>query len=419
MIPAGPSTPDCAAVRESRRALLNRVAESQVFQKSNRLRQLLLFLGERGQDDPGLHIREHDIGVEVFGRPAGYDTSQDTLVRVQASHLRKRLKEYFQGEGKDEPVTVDLPKGIYALTFKARDSAAEPPRRSGWRAWLPWAVAAVFAATALLLLTDNARLRRSARPGLEASPVTDAFWTQMFANRLMNYLAMSDVALTSFEDRIGRDLSIEEYQGGAYEPLAARYIPDPGIRALSLNVLQRLSTGVVDAKMARAIGVVCAANGIQLSVVLARNLREPEVAGQNTVLLGSRRANPWIGIFEDRLNFQTVFQESPHLASFTNRAPRAGEAREYPGNFDRTCYCRVAFLRNPKGTGSTLLISGTEVQCTDAGGQFVTSEKWLQSLRDTLKLGPSDPYPHFEVLLGGQLVRSRLPEFQMIAVRRY
>ncbi len=419
MSSADPPASDSVATRDSRRALLNRVAESPVFQKSNRLRQLLLFLGERGLDDPDFHIREQDIGVEVFGRPAGYDTSQDTLVRVQASQLRKRLKEYFDGDGKHEPVTIDLPKGVYALVFKERDRAQKQPRRFRWRAWLPWAVAAVSVAAVIALITDDLRLRRSRGTSLEDSPLADAFWRQMFANRLNNYLVMSDGNLVVFEDQNGRDISIRDYQDKTFAALAGRHVEDPRIRGLTLNVLEHLYTGVADANMARKIGLLCTANHIQLSVVIARDIRETEVGSQNTVLLGSRRANPWIGLFEDKLNFRTVFQESPQVVWFTNREPRAGEPREYHGRFGFMGYCRVAFLKNPKGTGNTLLISGTDVQSTDAGGYFVTSEKWLQALRDALHLSSSDPFPHFEVLLGGQLVNSRVPEFQMISVRRH
>jgi len=410
---------DPAADKAFRRALLNRVADSPGFQKSNRQRQLLLFLGEKGLEDPDGRVREHDIGVEVFGRPDGYDTGQDTLVRVQAYQLRKRLKEYFEGEGKDEPVAIDLPKGVYALTFKERNFAVAAGGGSRWHAWRAWAAAAVLSLAVLALVADNARLRHARNSAPEASPLVDAFWNQVFANRLINYLVLSDVTLTVFEDRIGRDVPVQAYQKSDFDPLAQHYIPNPAVRDLTLSVLGRLTTGVADANMARIIGSACAANRIQLSVVLAREMREVDVASQNTVLLGSRRANPWINLFEDKLAFRTVFQESPSQAWFENRTPRAGEAREYRGNFDHMGYCRVAFLRNPKGTGSALLISGTEAQCTDAGGQFITSEKWLRTLREALKMGASERYPHFEVLLGGRLVRSRLPEFQLLAVRRY
>ena len=84
-----------------------------------------MFVGEHSLSNGDVHLREHDIGVGVFGRPVDYDTSQDTLVRVQASQLRKKLQQYFEEEGREERLVVDLPKGSYALVFREREAVAE------------------------------------------------------------------------------------------------------------------------------------------------------------------------------------------------------------------------------------------------------------------------------------------------------
>lgn len=47
-------------------------------------------------------------------------------------------------------------------------------------------------------------------------------------------------------------------------------------------------------------------------------------------------------------------------------------------------YCRVASLPTRRASGSVLLISGTDVQSTEAGGDLVTNEVWLHRLRDKL-----------------------------------
>src|SRR5207302_1998702 len=51
---------------------------------------------------------------------------EDNIVRVQARHLRAKLEQYFDTEGKDEPMVVTIPRGSYVPTFEARP-AAEPP----------------------------------------------------------------------------------------------------------------------------------------------------------------------------------------------------------------------------------------------------------------------------------------------------
>ena len=56
----------------------------------------------------------------MLGRRPDYDTSHDTLVRVLVSQLRKKLHEHFAGEGHDEPVIIEIPKGSYVPVFRPR-----------------------------------------------------------------------------------------------------------------------------------------------------------------------------------------------------------------------------------------------------------------------------------------------------------
>src|SRR5262249_31153698 len=49
-----------------------------------------------------------------------YDTSDDTIVCVQISQLRRRLEHYFLSEGAAEPIVIDLPKRSYAPVFRLR-----------------------------------------------------------------------------------------------------------------------------------------------------------------------------------------------------------------------------------------------------------------------------------------------------------
>ena len=63
--------------------------------------------------------------MDVFGRPADYDTSHDTLVRVQVSQLRKKLQEHFSEEGRDEPLIIEIPKGNYVPVFRPRAELLE------------------------------------------------------------------------------------------------------------------------------------------------------------------------------------------------------------------------------------------------------------------------------------------------------
>jgi len=103
---------------EQRRQLLEKVAARSAFQSSPTLHNLLLFLWEESVVKGDAELREHDIGVRVFGRRPDYDTAVDNIVRVQVSKLRKRLEEYFAGEGRLDPQVIEIPRGHYALIFR-------------------------------------------------------------------------------------------------------------------------------------------------------------------------------------------------------------------------------------------------------------------------------------------------------------
>ena len=66
-------------------------------------------------------ITEHAIATEVFGRPADFDASSDTIVRTQAFRLREKLKKYYQTEGAADPITIDIPKGHYVPSATWRE----------------------------------------------------------------------------------------------------------------------------------------------------------------------------------------------------------------------------------------------------------------------------------------------------------
>src|SRR5258708_26960114 len=48
------------------------------------------------------------------------------MVRVQAGRLRAKLSEYYNSDGAEDAVVVDLPKGTYILSLHHRVPAARP-----------------------------------------------------------------------------------------------------------------------------------------------------------------------------------------------------------------------------------------------------------------------------------------------------
>src|SRR5262245_1433514 len=98
-------------------AALNRVLASDVFEAAGRAREFLTFIVQEALAGRGDRLKGYSIAVQVFERPADFDAQTDPLVRVEAGRLRRRLAEYYQSQGRDDAVRIELPRGGYTPVF--------------------------------------------------------------------------------------------------------------------------------------------------------------------------------------------------------------------------------------------------------------------------------------------------------------
>jgi hypothetical protein len=92
--------------------------------RTPRLSKLLRYIGDLYFHNRINEITEFNIAIEVFGRSKTvFDSSKDSIARVEAYRLRKKLKEYYETDGKDHPTVISLPAGSYVPTFLHRGDA--------------------------------------------------------------------------------------------------------------------------------------------------------------------------------------------------------------------------------------------------------------------------------------------------------
>ncbi|WP_263374470.1 hypothetical protein [Granulicella aggregans] len=96
---------------------LERVVSSTHFRNSKRYPALLRYLVQQSLLGRMDALKERTLGIEVFGRPADYDTNADPVVRITAGEVRKRIAQYYQSPNHDHELRLDLPLGSYALRF--------------------------------------------------------------------------------------------------------------------------------------------------------------------------------------------------------------------------------------------------------------------------------------------------------------
>ena len=96
------------------------------LERNPRLAKLLKFLAERALEGKSAEINEYTIATEVFDRSkTTFDGSTDSIVRVETFRLRKKLKEFYENEGKDHALVISLPVRSYVPEFSRRDASLQ------------------------------------------------------------------------------------------------------------------------------------------------------------------------------------------------------------------------------------------------------------------------------------------------------
>ena len=106
------------------RAELARVLESPIFEQSERLGRFLRFAVEHAISGSEDGLKEYIIGTEVYDRRPPYHPSQDSIVRTEARRLRIKLKEYYESEGRDNPIFIYFRPGSYIPVFRPKVAAS-------------------------------------------------------------------------------------------------------------------------------------------------------------------------------------------------------------------------------------------------------------------------------------------------------
>jgi hypothetical protein len=111
---------------------LERLLAHPVFKNSKRCPIFLRHVVERTLQGETEHpVKERSIGVEVFGREAGYDTNHDPIVRTTAGEVRKRIAQYYHEPGHETEVRIEIPPGSYVPEFFFPSRVSVAPKGPG------------------------------------------------------------------------------------------------------------------------------------------------------------------------------------------------------------------------------------------------------------------------------------------------
>jgi hypothetical protein len=195
-----------------------RIRASSALGRSKLTRRLFDFLVDCSKRN--VTPREIDIAVDVFGRTEELDISQDASVRVYVHRLRRKLDDYYTGEGSGEEARLTIPKGEYRLDVRPisveDDGVAEevaPEQRSRRGRWY-----AAIAVGILCLIAVNAAIWKIAWPTPPTDPFTkvrqSAIWSAVLQDHRPIIVAVGDYYIFGETDqtmnvhRLVREFSI-------------------------------------------------------------------------------------------------------------------------------------------------------------------------------------------------------------------
>jgi hypothetical protein len=97
---------------------LERLLANPHFSHSRRFPSFLRYVIEQTLSGQEELLKERRLGIDVFSRPADYDTASDPIVRVTAAEIRKRIAQYYQEPGHEGELRISLPAGSYVPQFQ-------------------------------------------------------------------------------------------------------------------------------------------------------------------------------------------------------------------------------------------------------------------------------------------------------------
>ena len=118
------SESDQKAIREE----LVRILNSGPFHQAQRRQRFLEYIVNEALAGRGERLKGYSVAQAVFDRAETFDPNIDPIVRLEAGRLRDRLREYYDGDGRDDPVLIELPKGTYTPLIELRQAPTLDPR---------------------------------------------------------------------------------------------------------------------------------------------------------------------------------------------------------------------------------------------------------------------------------------------------
>ena len=406
------------AVAEDIREQIDRILDSETLRSADGLRRLLSFLADKAIAGEADELKEYSIGVDAFGKPSTYDPRQDSTVRIQAGRLRQKLSEYYQSEGKDDRLIVELPKGHYRLNWQPRPSPvalmpgpvpvpAVPARQR--RRWGVAAVAFVLLVVWAGLATFELWKERRSTAAFDAtwSPELAELWQPILSSDRPVLIALG---MPMFVYLPGYGLLNDPQYSTPLDVAKSDKLTDLS-NALKLDRKKMLPShpyaSLGAAHAAFLLGRTIGARKSNISTTNGSELSARQMAENNVLMVGPT------GFFRVEPKGYEVLPEltMDPTGAVQNLHPRGQEPAVFKGEFSGlqgTTHTLVSLLPGPNGNTTVMYISGRVAVGTVGASEWYTDPANAAKLVAHLR-GASGKIPRYYQVLFRVKYQDRIP----------
>jgi hypothetical protein len=387
--------PQTMPERDAVLAELRSILLSVHFRNSKRYPALLQYVVEHTLAGKAELLKERTIGVEVFDRPATYDTSADTVVRFTAGEVRKRLAAYYHDVGQTSGLRISLPPGSYVPEFfygsspeaSLEQDAHVEPERNGIPGQLEQLDPISNSGPHDIELVANPEL---AQASAQPKPATRRFviWAVVTIALVVAFATWKawpvhpESSLDSFWRPVLRDRStILLCAGGnvfAPSPIPSFVTADKGTAYPYFSLQTATSVTQLSSFIQR--------NGATAEFESAASTPLPELHSHPIILLNAYN-NQWTLRLVEHLRFHfsldtgSVTEHS--IVDGASSGVRWKRDLSIPYS-DTDDYALMARFWDTTTDNWVLVLAGLGRNGTEAASQFVTSPHYMQQLRDRL-----------------------------------
>ena len=381
---AGPAQGRGLPAPEEIRRQLQAILASPAFHGSRRCQQFLEYVCEKSLQGEIGALKERTLAIEVFGRRPGSDLGDDTIVRVGAREVRKRLAQYYvTPEGAASEIRIDLPLGAYAPVFRYFTSAAgEEPgveaipgaqeaRASRWKRGLQLATALAVAALVVL-----AAVRFSG--GNPNRAAFQRFWEPVFRDPETLLVAMAHPIVYHPS---GRAIRLSEESLPAQDvPLQRPITAPPGkLNGADFVPVFNQYVGFGDMVAAAEVSSMLGRRGKEVRLRLANTVEFADLRRAPTLLIGAV-TNRWTMELQQAWRFR--FNWIPGTTAVIADTQAGANPRQWavPAKDDGTApedYILVCRIHSSSTGGLLIVAAGLKQFGTEAAGRLLADPEQL------------------------------------------